>query len=61
MTKRNTASAYLIALLFVMPWAGTNLLAEQPDVGQFIEFMHEPPPTPGLRREGSRGDEKGNS
>ena len=22
---------------------------------------HEPPPTPGLRREGSRGDEKGNS
>ncbi len=40
MTKRNTASAYLIALLFVMPWAGTNLLAEQPDVGQFIEFMH---------------------
>ena len=24
-------------------------------------FQIEPPPTPGLRREGSRGDEKGNS
>jgi hypothetical protein len=24
-------------------------------------LIREPPPTPGLRREGSRGDEKGNS
>lgn len=25
------------------------------------QFVIEPPPTPGLRRKGSRGDEKGNS
>jgi len=28
---------------------------------ELIPEVAEPPPTPGLRREGSRGDEKGNS
>lgn len=40
MKKQNTASAYLIALFFMMPWAGTNLVAEEPHVGQFVDFMH---------------------
>jgi poly(3-hydroxybutyrate) depolymerase len=40
MTKQNIASACLIALFFVFPWAGTNLVAEEPQVGQFIEFTH---------------------
>jgi len=40
-----------------------SLTIELPDLaGRNIDYGDvEPPPTPGLRREGSRGDEKGNS
>jgi hypothetical protein len=40
MKKQNTARGCLIALFFLLPWAGKNLVAEVPHVGQFIEFMH---------------------
>ncbi len=32
-----------------------------PIISSAMDTVTEPPPTPGLRREGSRGDEKGNS
>jgi polyhydroxybutyrate depolymerase len=41
MTKPTTSSVYLMALCFMLPWAGTILVAEDPQVGQFIEFMHK--------------------
>lgn len=40
MTKTETAIAYLSALFFMMPWGGTNLVAEEPRTGQFSAFMH---------------------
>lgn len=36
MKKQNTASAYLIALFFMLPWGGTKLVAQVTHVGQFI-------------------------
>jgi polyhydroxybutyrate depolymerase len=40
MMKSKTASASLTALALMMAWTATNLGAEEPRVGQFIEFMH---------------------
>ena len=43
MKKLISASKYLIALFCMLPWASTNLIAEEPLAGQLIEISETEP------------------